>query len=85
MSRGPAYPRSEKEVGVGLCPHLCQAFRSGTRLLSRPIIMYLDWPRHVLSLRRLLGRVLQESGSIGDPEFMNPIGAPSPFGTSVKS
>ena len=34
--------------------------------------MYLGRPRRVLSLRRLLGRVLQGSGSIGDPGFMNP-------------
>ena len=84
MSRGPAYPRSEKEVGVGLCPHLGQAFRSGTGSLPWPVIMYLGRPgRHALSQRRLLGRVfLQGSGSIGDPGFMNqPL---SPFGTSVK-
>ena len=41
--------------------------------------MYLGRPRRVLSLRCLLGRVLQESGSIGDLGFMNPIGAPKPF------
>ena len=40
--------------------------------MSRPVIMYLGRPKHVLSLRRLLGRVLQGNGSIGDPEFMNP-------------
>ena len=31
---------------------------------------------HELSLCRLLGLVLQESGSIRDPRFINPIGAP---------
>ena len=66
------YPWSEKGVGVGLRSHLGQAFRSGTGSLSRPVIMYLGWPRRMLSLRRLLGQVLQRSGSIGDPGFMNP-------------
>ena len=33
----------------------------------------------MLSLRRLLGQVLKGSGSIGDPGFMNPIGAPEPL------
>ena len=72
MSKGPVYPRSEKGVRVGLRSHLGQAFRSGTGSLSRPVIMYLGRPRRMLSLRRLLGRVLQESGSIEDPGFMNP-------------
>lgn len=34
--------------------------------------MYLGQPRRALSLRRLLDQVLQESGSIEDPRFMNP-------------
>ena len=38
--------------------------------------MYLGRPRHVLSLRHLLGQVLQGSGSIGDLGFMNPTRAP---------
>ena len=84
-SRDPVYPQSEKEVGVGLCPHLGQAFQLDTGSLFRPVIMYLGRPRCALSLHRLLGRVLQGSRSIRDPKFMNPIGALSPFRTSMKS
>ena len=54
-SRGPAYPRSEKVVGVRLRSHLGHAFQSGTGSLSRPIIMYVGRLRRMLPLRRLLG------------------------------
>ena len=43
-----------------------QRCRSGTGSWSRPVIVYLGWPRCTLSLRRLLGQVLQGSGFIGD-------------------
>ena len=83
-SKGPAYPRSEERgrsrTVVPSQPGLrvgaptrspgrrCQ---SGTGSWSRAAIVYLGRPRRVLSLRRLLGLVLQGSRCIGNLEFMN--------------
>ena len=83
--KGPAYPWSEERgrSRIAVPPWLGllvgaptrspgRRCRSGTGSWSRPVIVYLGRPRHALSLRRLLGQVLQGSGSIGDLGFMNP-------------
>ena len=90
-SKGPIYPRSEERgrswIMVPPQPGLLvraptrspsRRCRSRTGSWSRPVIVYLGWPRCALSLRCLLGQVLQGSGSIRDPGFMNPTGAPKP-------
>ena len=77
MSRSPAYPRSKKEVGVGLCPHFGQAFRSGTGSMPWPVIMYLDQlGRRALSLRCLLGRVFAEKRAHWGPRVYEPDWSP---------
>ena len=85
-SKGPAYPRSEERgrsrTVVPSQPGLRvgaptrspgRRFRSGTGSWSRPTIVYLGRSRRALSLRCLLGLVLQGSRSIGNLGFMNPI------------
>ena len=91
-SKGLAYPRS-KERGrsrTTVSPRLGLLVGASTRSPSRrsqsvtgswswPVIAYLGWSKHVLSLCCLLGQVLQGSGSIRDPRFMNPTGAFEPL------
>ena len=84
-SKGPAHPRSEERgrsrTAVPPRPGLLigastrspgRRCRSGIGSWSRPVIVYLGRSRRLLSLHRLLGQVLQGSGSIGDAGFMNP-------------